>query len=147
MLDNNGMNIMKIMKLENYNVYKATESPKVKDDFNSEREKGRDFKEMLSKPKSKKVKKDTVVEVNNKSIVVDSSLDRKIKEQRILKELIKEKFIENPEVNNKISFEDIMSLEEWIELLLKESDDNDLKADVSEQFINTLKDTISKLQD
>lgn len=147
MLDNNGMNIMKIMKLENYNVYKATVSPKVKDDFNSEREKGRDFKEMLSKPKSKKVKKDTVVEVNNKSIVVDSSLDRKIKEQRILKELIKEKFIENPEVNNKISFEDIMSLEEWIELLLKESDDNDLKADVSEQFINTLKDTISKLQD
>lgn len=147
MLDNNGMAIERLRKIQESNVYKASISPKVKDEFDDEREKGT-FKKKLEKVNKKKIDVSAEKIVNNDDIIVDISLTRALQEQKIISNLVEEKFVQNPNLKSKIEFEDGMTIEERIFSLINDDvEDIEVKKSASEELLEQLERVIRKINE
>lgn len=149
MLDNNGIAMERLRKIEESNVYRASISPRVKDEFDEEREKGT-FKKKLETANKKKNKIEVAAEksINNDDIIVDSSLTRALQEQKIISRLVQEKFVENPNLKCKIEFEDDMTVEEKIFSLISDDvEDIEVKKSASEELLEQLEKAIRIIKD
>lgn len=151
MLDNNGLVLDKIRRMESRNVYKSSSILSINDRSEREGNKGK-FKEKLNEAFATKRKFDTNNDTNNDAnkdpnIIVDSSLTNRINEQKIISKLVDEKFVNNPKLKDKIEFLDNMTIEEKIMSLLEDVDDIEVKKTASELLLEQLELVIKKIND
>lgn len=145
MLDNNGVVLDRIMRIESINVSGSSSVLKVNDEAERESNKEK-FKEKLNKAFAIKRK----VEIKNKTvenpnIIVDGSLTNRINEQKMIAKLVEEKFVNNPNLKDKIEFPDKMTVEEKIINLLEDVEDIEIKKTASELLLEQLELTIKKI--
>ena len=145
MLDNNGVVLDRIRKIESRNVSRPSLVLRIKD----EPERGgnkQEFKEKLNEAFASKRKIETKNEkVENPSVIIDSSLTNRINEQKIIAKLVEEKFVNNPNIKDKIEFPDKMTVEEKIINLLEDVEDIEIKKTASELLLEQLELTIKKI--
>ena len=147
MLDNNGLVLDKIRRMESRNVYKSSSILSINDRSEREGNKGK-FKEKLNEAFATKRKFDTNNDANkDPNIIVDSSLTNRINEQKIISKLVDEKFVNNPKLKDKIEFLDNMTIEEKIMSLLEDVDDIEVKKTASELLLEQLELVIKKIND
>lgn len=143
MLDNYGLRVEKLVSRESGNVNSPTIAPTIKDDFERE-----SFKRSFNEAKTKKIKKnfnvEAVKEDISEDILVDESLNTRVSEQKIISQLVKEKFVNNPIINTKINLTDGLDLEERLHEIVNFEED---KITVSEKVIKSASETfIEELQ-
>lgn len=105
MLDNYGIAALKAIKVDNGTILSAAYASRVRNDLN----RGND--ESFSK-KLQKINKENSSHIitkeqeqQAKDILVDQTLNKRMLEHRVISKLVKEKFLNNPYLKDKIDFE------------------------------------------
>ncbi len=126
MLDNYGITVERLLRMENGNVVGPGAAENVKGDFAKDSyKKDVDFQNTLKDAKLKKRKvsnyssdgDEIIIEAVNENykqnnysmdedIVVDNSFNEKLEEQRRISKLVKDKFVDNPDLKGIINFGD-----------------------------------------
>ena len=145
MLDNYGIAALKAIKIHNETILSTSYSSRVRNDLN--RGNSESFSESLKKVSvensSNFVTKEKEQEA--KDILVDSTLSKRMLEHRIISKLVKEKFANNPYLENKVNFESELGEENSTEELLTEEIVNEKTA--REECLETLEVTIKRLNE
>ena len=119
MLDNNATEILRIMKITNGNINKPAKINHIKNDLHKEDKGKKEFKEKFNKALEEK-NKCTVdskkVSVNDE-LIIDNSLKDKIEEQSRISNLVKEMFVKNPDLKDKIDFNSEDNIKDILESL------------------------------
>lgn len=124
MLDNYGVAVERLLRMENGNVVGPGAAENIKGDFAKDSyKKDVDFRNTLKDAKSKKRKAsnyssdgdEIIIEAinedyqktnysTNEDIIVDNSFNEKLEEQRRISKLVKDKFVDNPNLKGIIDF-------------------------------------------
>ena len=152
MLDNYGASVERILKIQNSNVYKTSITTKVNDNFEQDRESKQSFQENIDSVIKKKnlIRNKKVELLIGEEVEVAQSLNRRMREQKLISKLVEEKFVNNPYFKDKIIFNDDKSLEERIYDLLDDSEyeeiqDEEVKKSATEELLEELEKKIRNL--
>ena len=119
MLDNNATEILRVMKITNSNINKPAKINHIKNDLHKENKGKKEFNEKFNKALGKRNKYtvDSKKICVNDELVIDNSLKDKIEEQSRISNLVKEMFVKNPELKDKINFNSEDNVKDILESL------------------------------
>ena len=157
MLDNYGVAVERLLRMENGNVVGPGATENIKGDFAKDSyKKDVAFRNTLKNAKSKKRKPsnyssdgdEIIIEAVNEDyqkanystaedIIVDNSFNEKLEEQRRISKLVKDKFIDNPNLRGVIDFDNAESV--------NTIEEDEVSSNIQEEDVETEKRTASDI--
>lgn len=164
MLDNYGITVERLLRMENGNVVGPGAAENVKGDFVKDSyKKDVDFHNTLKDAKSKKRKvsnyssdgDEIIIEAVNENykkndysidedIVVDNSFNEKLEEQRRISKLVKDKFVDNPDLKGIINFGDEKEISDSSQEQTLKSNEDASKQDYARSASDILLEELDK---
>ena len=109
MLDNIGTTMDRLIEKENSKVIGASIPTRIKKENYNDGNNKKNFKETLKKKRDIKIEieavKEETAEIGEDNIIISSSLNEKLEEQKLISRLVNEKFVDNPLLQRKIGFD------------------------------------------